>query len=152
MVALVAPGSQRFAGKTAFGMGLFATTFFLVVGEIDRIPWLLVVLSLIYVGYLIRRDPLVKRHPRSKDQAFREASFVFGFTILLMFALGNFGVPEDPYGPLRMSITMGLAWGVVGYRLSRGYPQNGWRLLVTLLAVGVPVTVLWVAVSILFRG
>jgi hypothetical protein len=64
-----------------------------------------------------------------------------------MFALGNFGVPEELYAPLRMAITMGLAWGVVAYRLSRGYSQRGWRLLVTLLAVGVPVTAIWVLVA-----
>ncbi len=147
MVALVSPGSQRNAAVTTLSMGVAAAGFFRVVGEADRIPWLVVVLSLIYVGYLIRRDPLLKRRPRSKDEAFREASFAFGFTSLLMFALGNFGTTADPYGPTRMALTMGLAWGVVAYRLSRGYPQNGWRLLATLLAVGLPVTALWVVGS-----
>jgi hypothetical protein len=133
-------------------MGVFASAFFLLVGEADRIPWLVVVLSLIYVAFLIRRDSLVKRHPRSKDDAFREASFAFGFTSMLMFALGNFGTPDDPYAPLRMSITMGIAWGVVAYRIARGYPQAGWRLLATLLAVGVPITCIWVLGTKLVGG
>ena len=151
MVALVSPGSQP-AWRTTLAMGVAVAAFFFVVGEADRIPWLVVVLSLIYVAYLIRRDSLVKRHPRSKGDAFREASFAFGFTSLLMFALGNFGIPDNPYDPLRMSITMGIGWGVVVYRLSRGYPQGTWRLLVTLLAVGVPLTVLWVFGAKLIGG
>lgn len=142
-MALVSPGSQP-AWRTTVGIGVLAAAFFVVVGEANRIPWLVVVLSLIYVGYLIRRDPLVKRHPHAKGDALREAAFAFGFTSLLMFSVGNFGTPEDPYAPLRMSITMGIAWGVVAYRLSRGYPQVGWRLLATLLAVALPITVLWV--------
>jgi hypothetical protein len=128
-------------------MGVAAAGFFLIVGEADRIPWLVVVLSLIYVGFLVRRDPLLKRRPRSKDEAFREASFAFGFTRLLMFALGYFSPTADTYGPTRMALTMGLAWGVVAYRLSRGYRQNGWRLFATLLAVALPVTLLWVVGS-----
>jgi hypothetical protein len=128
-------------------MGVAVAGFFLIVGEADRIPWLVVVLSLIYVGFLVRRDPLLKRRPRSKDEAFREASFAFGFTSLLMFALGNFSPTADTYGPTRMALTMGLAWGVVAYRLSRGYRQNGWRLFATLLAVALPVTLLWVVGS-----
>jgi hypothetical protein len=121
-----------------------SAAFFRVVGDAGRLPWLVVVLSLIYVGYLVRRDPLLKRHPCSKEDAFREASFAFGFTSLLMFAFGNFGTPELPHVPLRAAVTMGLAWGVVAYRLARGFPQSWWRLLVTLVAVGLPVTVLWV--------
>jgi hypothetical protein len=152
VVALVSPGSQRNAAITTLSMGVASAAFFRIVGEADRIPWLVVVLSLIYVGYLVRRDPLLKRRPRSKEEAFREASFAFGFTSLLMFAFGNFGTPDDPYAPLRMSVTMGLAWGVVAYRLSRGYPQNGWRLLVTLLTVGLPVTVIWVLGAKLIGG
>lgn len=128
-------------------MGVVAAAFFLFVGEADRIPWLVVVLSLIYVAFLMRRDSLVKRHPRSKGDAFREAAFAFGFTSLLMFSVGNFGTSADPHAPLRMSITMGIAWAVVAYRLSRGYPQSGWRLVVTLLAVSLPLTLLWVAGS-----
>ena len=151
VVALVSPGSQP-AWRTALSMGVVAAAFFLFVGEADRIPWLVVVLSLIYVAYLIRRDSLVKRHPRSKGEAFREASFAFGYTSLLMFSLGNFGTTGDQYAALRMSITMGIAWGVVAYRLSRGYPQAGWRLVATLLAVGVPITVLWVAALKLIGG
>lgn len=147
MVAIVSPGSQRTAAITTLSMGVATAAFFLIVGDADRIPWLVVVLSLIYVGYLIRRDPLLKRRPRSKEEAFKEASFAFGFTSLLVFAVGNFGIPEDPRAPLRMAITMGLAWGVVAYRLSRGYPQKGWRLLATLLAIALPVTVLWVVVA-----
>jgi hypothetical protein len=143
VVALVSPGNPP-AWRTTLAMGIVASAFFLLVGEAGRIPWLVVVLSLIYVAFLIRRDSLMKRHPRSKDEAFKEASFAFGFTSLLMFALGNFGTPSDVDGPLRMAITMGLAWGVVAYRLSRGYRQDGWRLLATLLAVGLPITLLWV--------
>lgn len=142
MVGLVSPGSQP-GWRTALSMGVLASAFFMLVGEADRIQWLVVVLSLIYVAFLIRRDTLMKRRPRSKDQAFREAAFAFGFTSLLMFAVGNFGTANNSYEPLRMSLTMGLAWGVVAYRLSRGYRQNGWRLLVTLLAVGIPLTLLW---------
>jgi hypothetical protein len=128
-------------------LGVVAAVFFMFTGELARIPWLVVVLSLIYVGFLLRREPLNKRHPRSKNEALREALFAFGFTSLVMFSLGNFGTPDSPYDPLRMSITMGLAWGVVSYRLARGYANNGWRLLVTLLAVVVPVTVLSVLAS-----
>jgi hypothetical protein len=142
VVALVSPGSQP-GWRMALGMGIMASAFFVLVGEGNRIPWLVVVLSLIYVAFLIRRDTLMKRHPRSKEDAFREASFAFGFTSLLMFAIGNFSALADPYEPLRMSLTMGLAWGVVAYRLSRGYRQDGWRLFVTLLCVALPLTVLW---------
>jgi hypothetical protein len=133
-------------------MGVFASAFFMLVGEANRIPWLVVVLSLIYVAFLMRRDSLMKRHPRSKGQAFREAAFAFGFTSLLMFALGNFGTPSHPYDPLRMSITMGLAWGVVAYRLSRGYRQSGLLLVATLLGVGAPIMALWVIGAKLIGG
>lgn len=152
MVALVLPGSQKNAAITTLSIGVASAAFFRVVGDADRLPWLVVVLSLIYVGYLVRGDPFLKRHPGSKEDAFKEASFAFGFTSLLMFALGNFGPTADTYGPSRMALTMGLAWGVVAYRLSRGYPQSGWSLLATLLAVGVPVTVLSVFVTTLIGG
>jgi hypothetical protein len=133
-------------------MGLLSSAFFLLVGEGDRIPWLVVVLSLIYVAFLMRRDSLIKRLPRSKDAAFREAAFAFGFTSLVMFALANFGTPEDLYAPLRVALTMGLSWGVVGYRLSRGYPQRPVLLVLTLLAVAVPVTCLWMLASKFLGG
>lgn len=152
MVALALPGSQKNAVITTVSMGVASAAFFRVVGEVGRLPWLVVVLSLIYVGYLMRRDPLLKRHPTSKEEAFKEGSFAFGYTSLVMFAVGNFGTPEAPHGPLRMAVTMGLAWGVVAYRLARGYRQTGWRLLATLLAVGLPVTILWVLGEKIFGG
>jgi hypothetical protein len=124
----------------------------LFVGEADRIQWLAAALSLIYVAYRIRRDSQITHHTRSKGDAFREASLAFAFTSLLMFSVGNFDTPGDLYAPLRMATTMGVAFGVAAYRHARGYPQSGWRLIATLLAVGVPLIVLWVAVTKLFGG
>lgn len=152
MVAPVARKRRAPTWKAAAGMGIAATVFFFVFGDPSRIPWLVVVLSLIYVAYLLRHEPLNKRHPRSRDDAVREALFAFGFTSLLLFSIGNFSAPDEPYVPFRMAITIGAAWGVVGYRMSRGFPQTVWRLLLTLLAVGLPITGLWVVGSKLVGG
>ncbi|HUQ46959.1 MAG TPA: hypothetical protein VM053_01805 [Gemmatimonadaceae bacterium] len=144
-MALVAPRNEAPSWKMTVGLGVAVAVFFRLVGDSSQLPWLLVVLSLIYVAFLLRREALDMRHARSKDQALREALFAFGFTSLLMFSIGHFSKPDDSYAPLRMALTMGVAWGVVAYRVSRGYPQGAWRMLATLLAVAVPITVLWVA-------
>jgi len=149
--ALVARRSERPTLKATLCITAGVTVFFLVVGDLSGIAWLLVVLSLAYVAYLFRREPLDNRHPHPRDQAFREALFAFGFTSLLFFSIGNFSTPDDPLAPLRMAVTMGPAWAVVAYRLARGYPQGWWRLLATLLAVGLPITLMWIAMSILLR-
>ena len=70
MAARVSPGRHNPAWITTVSAGVAAAALFMMIGDADRIPWLVVVLSLIYVGYLIRRDPLAKRHPRSKVEAF----------------------------------------------------------------------------------
>ncbi len=152
MSARVVSQGQAPTWKTAAAMGLAASVFFLFLGDPPRVPWLLVVLSLVYVAYLLRHEPLEQRHPRSKGEAFREGLFAFGFTSLLMFSIGNFSTPDSPYDPVRMAITMGAAWGLVAYRLGRGFSQRGWRLVATLLAAALPITVLWVAGSKLIGG
>src|SRR6478736_7100803 len=71
VVALVSPRNPA-SWKTALALGIAAALFFVIVGEADRLPWLVVVLSLIYVAFLLRFEPVNNRHPRSKNEAFRE--------------------------------------------------------------------------------
>lgn len=95
-VAQVAPQRRPLARKAAPLMGLAATVFFFLIGDLARVPWLVVVLSLAYVAFLLRHEPLDMLHPPSKGEAFREGLFAFGFTSLLMFSIGNFSIPEAP--------------------------------------------------------
>lgn len=150
--ARVVSQRQAPAGKAAAGLGFAASVFFLLLGDPPRVPWLVVVLSLVYIAYKFRDEPRDKRHPRSKHEAFREGLFAFGFTSLLIFSIGNFSTPDNPYDPVRMAITMGAAWGLVAYRLGRGFSQRGWRLVATLLAGALPITILWVVGSKLIGG
>lgn len=149
MRAPVVARKQTATRRAVLVMAAGVTLYFFVVGDRSRIGWLLLVLSLTVLAYLFRREPFDKLHPRSKEVALKEALFALGFTALLMFALGSFSKPDDPLEPLRMATTMGPAWAVVTYRASRGYPQGFWRLSATLLAVGLPITTIWIVASII---